>query len=129
MHMLRADDPLFTGFGEFYFSVVNPGVVKGWKRHQKMTQNFCVPQGMLKLVIFDDRPGSPTQGQVQEIIFGEKDYRLVRIPPGLWYGLSPADDNPVMIANCSDLPHDPQETESLPLSDQHIPYAWRKEQP
>ena len=29
MHMLRADEPYFEQFGEIYFSVVYPGVVKG----------------------------------------------------------------------------------------------------
>ena len=29
MHMLRAGDAWFTGFGEIYFSTVYPGVVKG----------------------------------------------------------------------------------------------------
>ena len=28
MHMLRADDKHFTNFGEIYFSVVYPGVIK-----------------------------------------------------------------------------------------------------
>lgn len=28
MHMLRCDDPLFETFGEIYFSVVYPGVIK-----------------------------------------------------------------------------------------------------
>ena len=28
MHMLRVDDPYFEKFGEIYFSVVYPGIVK-----------------------------------------------------------------------------------------------------
>ena len=34
-----------------YFSVVNPGVVKGWKLHKKMTCNLIVPIGTIKFVI------------------------------------------------------------------------------
>ena len=30
MHMLRADAPHLQGFGEIYFSTVNPGAIKGW---------------------------------------------------------------------------------------------------
>ena len=62
MHMLRADDPHFIGFGEIYFSVVYPGVVKGWHLHQKMTLNYAVVTGMIKLVLYDERPESPTRG-------------------------------------------------------------------
>ena len=43
MHMLKATDPEFLGFGEIYFSTVYPGVVKGWHRHAEMTLNYaCV---------------------------------------------------------------------------------------
>ena len=35
MHMLRSDDDLFKKFGEVYFSIVNPSVIKGWKKHSE----------------------------------------------------------------------------------------------
>ena len=63
MHMLRADDPHFERFGEIYFSTVYAGVVKGWHLHERMTINYAVPVGAIKLVLFDDREGSPTRGQ------------------------------------------------------------------
>jgi len=65
MHMLRCDDEIFRKFGEIYFSVVNPGVIKGWKRHQKVNQLFAVPSGNILLVIYDDRGQSPTKGTTQ----------------------------------------------------------------
>jgi dTDP-4-dehydrorhamnose 3,5-epimerase-like enzyme len=37
MHMLRADAEHFQGFGEIYFSTVNPGAIKGWHIHREMT--------------------------------------------------------------------------------------------
>lgn len=33
MHMLRADDPHVTEFGEIYFSVIYPGIIKRWHVH------------------------------------------------------------------------------------------------
>ena len=48
MHMLRADSPLFKRFGEIYFSMINPGTIKAWKRHQKMTQHIAVPVGKIR---------------------------------------------------------------------------------
>src|SRR5262249_30512202 len=35
LHMLKASDPHFLRFGEIYFSMVYPGIVKGWHRHQE----------------------------------------------------------------------------------------------
>ena len=56
MHMLRRDDPHFTEFGEIYFSVVHPNVIKGWHLHERMTINYAVIQGLIKLVLYDPRP-------------------------------------------------------------------------
>ncbi|MFN3468025.1 MAG: dTDP-4-dehydrorhamnose 3,5-epimerase family protein, partial [Candidatus Brocadiales bacterium] len=80
MHMLRCDDPHFEKFGEIYFSVVYPGVIKGWHIHTKMTLNYAVVSGMIKLVLYDPRENSPTRGQIQEIFMGEDNYVLVKIP-------------------------------------------------
>jgi dTDP-4-dehydrorhamnose 3,5-epimerase len=125
MHMIRSDSELFKGFGEVYFSVVNPGVVKAWKRHREMTQHFAVPVGAIRLVMFDDRDGSPTNGQVDALEIGEENYCLVRIPPGVWYGFKGTSKAPAMIANCTDIPHDPKETDKREESDDRIPYVWR----
>ena len=38
-HMLRNDDKHFIEFGEIYFSLAYPGVIKGWHEHTKQTQN------------------------------------------------------------------------------------------
>jgi len=125
MHMMRADDGVFKRFGEVYFSVINPGVIKGLKRHLRMTQHFAVPRGDIKLVIYDDRPGSSTKGEVQEISTGDKNYALICIPPLVWYGFGCDGKEPAMIANCSDIPHDRVESEVVPIEDARIPYSWK----
>lgn len=126
LHMLRADSAHFEKFGEVYFSFTNPGFVKAWKKHKIMAQNYAVPQGTLKLVIFDDREKSPTKGLIQELILNLDNYSLVKIPPGLWYGFEAISDVPAMIVNCATLPHDPSEVESLEANTNKIPYSWKK---
>ena len=128
MHMLRADDPHFERFGEIYFSVVYPGVVKGWHRHQKMTLNYAVVSGMIKLVLYDDRPGSPTRSEVQEIFLGDSNYCLVKIPPLIWNGFKGIGIAPAMVANCATIPHDPAEIERLDPLKNNIPYDWSLKQ-
>jgi dTDP-4-dehydrorhamnose 3,5-epimerase len=124
MHMLRCDDPEFEEFGEIYFSTVNPGVVKGWHIHAAMTLNYYVVQGLVKLVLFDDRDGSATRGEVQELFVGEANSVLVRIPPMVWNGVKGLGSSPVVIANCATLPHDPQEISRLDPFGTEIPYDW-----
>ena len=42
LHGIKASEKQFDGFGEAYFSTVNNGAVKGWKKHLKMTLNFTL---------------------------------------------------------------------------------------
>jgi dTDP-4-dehydrorhamnose 3,5-epimerase len=124
MHMLREDDAVFERFGEIYFSLVYPGVVKGWHLHRRMTLNYAVPVGMVKLVCYDDRPDSPTRGQVQELHVGELNYALITIPPLIWNGFKGAGDRPALVANCATTAHDPGEIERLDPFTERIPYDW-----
>ena len=124
MHMIRNDDPDFSGFGEIYFSTIYPGVVKGWHLHTKMTLNYAVPFGTIKLVLYDDRPTSRTRGELQEIFLGTENYCLVRIPPFVWNGFKGVGTSVAIVANCSSIPHDPTEIERKDPHDQHIPYRW-----
>jgi dTDP-4-dehydrorhamnose 3,5-epimerase len=127
-HMLREDDPSFERFGEIYFSLVYPGVVKGWHIHRRMTLNYAVPVGMVKLVCYDDRPDSASRGVVQEIHLGELNYALVTIPPMVWNGFRGEGSEPALLANCATLAHDPEEIERLDPFDNEIPYDWALKQ-
>jgi len=124
MHMLRADEPHFEKFGEIYFSIVYPGVVKGWHMHKEMTLNYAVVSGMIKLVLYDPRKDSKTKGEVQELFIGEDNYVLVKIPPGIWNGFQGIGAKPAIVANCATIPHRPDEIERLDPSDDNIPYDW-----
>lgn len=124
LHMLREDNPLFERFGEIYFSLVYPGVVKGWHKHRLMTLNYAVPVGMVKLVCYDDRPSSPTRGVLQELHVGELDYALVSIPPMIWNGFKGEGDRPALVANCATHSHDAGEIERLDPFTAEIPYDW-----
>lgn len=125
LHMIRVDDSEYKGFGECYFSEVNPGSVKAWKLHTKQTQNFTVPLGKIKLVLFDNRENSGTRGKIQEIILGRpENYQRVKIPPKVWYGFTCISEEKALIANFTDIPHDPDESERLLESDSSIPFIW-----
>lgn len=125
MHMLRCDSPLFEKFGEIYFSIVNPGVVKAWKLHKEMTLNYAVPHGEIKLVLFDERPNSHTRNKVQELFIGGDNYCLVKIPPKIWTGFQGLGSMKSIVANCTTLPHDPTEVIRCELGDRRIPYNWQ----
>lgn len=124
MHMLRRDDPWFEKFGEIYFSVVYPGVVKGWHLHKVMVLNYAVVSGSIKLVLYDDRDGSPSKGEVQEIFAGQENYSLITIPPKVWNGFKGIGIHPAIVANCATEPHDPSEIVRMDPFTDKIPYDW-----
>lgn len=124
MHMLRSDAPHFEKFGEIYFSCVNPGAIKAWHIHKVMTLNYACVWGMIKLVLCDKRPGSPTAGKLQEIFLGESNYALVTIPPMVWNGFKGIGDKMAIVANCATHAHDPQEIDRTDPFSKEIGYDW-----
>ena len=124
MHMLKASDPHFTEFGEIYFSCVYPGAIKGWHIHKEMTLNYAVPHGHIKFVLYDERPASPTRGEVQEIFMGPDNYCLVTVPPMVWNGFKGIGNETAVVANCATIPHSPDEIERRDPFDPSIPYDW-----
>lgn len=124
MHMLRNDDPHFEKFGEIYFSTVYPNIVKGWHIHKVMTLNYAVVFGTIKLVLYDERESSPTKGELMEIFLGDGNYALIKVPHLVWNGFKGVGSTPAIVANCSTIPHDPNEIDRLDPHNNHIPYKW-----
>lgn len=124
MHMLRSDSPVFQQFGEIYFSTVHPGAVKAWHVHSRMVLNYAVPHGRIKFVLHDERPGSPTLGQTDEIFMGVDNYVLVTVPPMVWNGFKGVGDVTAIVANCASIPHDPDEISRRDPFDPTIGYDW-----
>ena len=124
MHMLREDSPVFSRFGEIYFSCTHPGVVKAWHMHKKMTLNYAVIHGEIKFVLFDDRTDSPTRGEIQEFFISPENYMLVTVPPMVWNGFKSIGTSTSIVANCSTLPHSADELERRSPRDASIPYSW-----
>lgn len=124
MHMLRSDAPHFKEFGEIYFSCVYPDAIKAWHIHKLMVLNYAVVHGMIKFVLYDDREGSPTRGQIQEIFMGEQNYCLVTVPPMVWNGFKGYGDIMAIVANCPTHAFDPCEIDRMDPFTDKIPYSW-----
>lgn len=124
MHMLKATDPHFIKFGEIYFSLIHPGVIKGWHLHKKMVINYAVVTGKIKLVLYDNREDSTTKGELQEIFLGQDNYCLVSVPPYIWNGFKCVGIQDAIVANCATIPHEPDDIIRLNPFDSSIPYDW-----
>jgi len=80
---IKADGP--KAFGQYYLSTVYPGVIKGRHLHKLQTDHLCVIKGRGAIHLHDEREGSPTKGQKDVILVGEDNWKLVKIPPGVWH--------------------------------------------
>ena len=124
MQMLKVTDDYFLAFGEIYFSCAWPGTIKAWHVHRSTTVNNAVIAGRAKLVMYDLREGSSTEGELQEAFLGEDNYGLVQIPPGVANGYKAYGDKMTILANAATEAHDPNEMVRMDPFSPEIPYDW-----
>jgi dTDP-4-dehydrorhamnose 3,5-epimerase len=128
MELLRSDDEVFIKFGQIYMTTVYPGVVKAWHYHKQQTDNFVAVRGMIKLVLYDARDGSPTRGEVNEFFIGDWSQRLVQIPPGVYHGFKCISETEAIVINIpTEMYHYDQPDEyRLDPHTGEIPYEWAR---
>ncbi len=126
MEMLRSDDDFFRKFGQVYLSVAYPGVVKGWHYHKEQTDHFTVVKGMLKVVLYDQREGSPTKGEINEFFMGEKNPILIVIPPMVVHGVKGLGNEPGYLVNVPDRTYDYEKPDEYRIDPRggEVPYDW-----
>lgn len=126
MEILRSDWPVFKKFGQVYMTTNYPGVVKAWHYHTKQTDMVACVKGMVKLVLFDGREGSPTHREVNEFFIGEHNPTLVVIPPGVYHGWKCISESESVVVNCPDelFDYEHPDEHRAPYDDPNIPYDW-----
>jgi dTDP-4-dehydrorhamnose 3,5-epimerase len=128
MEILRRDDPFFRTFGQVYCTTVAFGVVKGWHLHKVQVDHFACLAGMIKLVAYDARDGSPTKGRLNEFFIGIHNPLLVQIPAGVYHGFKGLTEPEALVLNVPSEPYHherPDEYRLDPHADQ-IPYDWSR---
>jgi dTDP-4-dehydrorhamnose 3,5-epimerase len=123
LHALKATSEGYFGFGEAYFSIIEYGAIKAWKRHQKMTLNLIVPVGGIKFVVYDDRMDSPTYNHFQEVLLSrEGNYNRLTVPPLVWMGFQGLNKGENILLNVADIAHSQNEVEKKSLEE--LDYDW-----
>lgn len=120
LKVFTKEDTGFVAFGEAYFSIINPGAVKGWKRHREMTLNLVVPSGKVRVVFFDKYEAEQPCFRIEEI--GNDRYVRITVPPGIWFGFQGIHTQPSLLLNVASILHDPNESDRLELSE--IAFNW-----
>jgi len=85
-----------------YISVTQPGVGRGPHAHQHQTDLFCFPgPGEFKVILWDQRPESPSFGRRQEFHLGESSPAILIVPPGVVHGYLNISDRPGVVFNAA----------------------------
>jgi dTDP-4-dehydrorhamnose 3,5-epimerase len=118
LHFMKSNDTFFSSFGECYFSWINPGYIKGWYCHTRLTSCFTSPTMNLKVILFNKN------AEITVIDIRKDHYGLIKIPEGVWYSFQSTDERPALIVNMLNGLYDPAECKRLPLDTPDIPYCW-----
>jgi dTDP-4-dehydrorhamnose 3,5-epimerase len=121
-HGMKKSDAGYSGFQEAYFSTINSGEIKSWKKHLQMTLNIVVPVGKIRFVLHDDRADSPTRGNFVDLTLSIDNYSRLTIPPGIWLAFRGEGEPINLLLNISNLEHDPREMVRKDINT--ISYKW-----
>ena len=114
LHAMKSSDSGYSGFGEAYFSKVDSGAIKGWKKHSEMILNLIVVCGEIRFVVCDDL-------DFFSITLSKKNYYRLTIDPGKWLAFQGLGQENILL-NVASIEHNPLESEILDLDE--IPYDW-----
>jgi len=109
---------------QVYMTTALEGVVKDkdkFHMHKKQTDNFCCVEGRIRLVLVDARDGSPTKGEVDDLVIGAGNLCLVTIPPEVLHGFKSLEGESVII-NCIDNEYDKNDPDEFRIENKH--YDW-----
>ena len=120
MHGMKRTSKGYTGFGEAYFSKIDEGAIKAWKRHKEMTLNLIVPVGEIRFVLFDEREVLNTQ--FQEIIISKNNFCRLTVPPMIWMGFQGLSDGGSMLLNIANIEHNIHEVDKK--NTEQIEFNW-----
>ena len=110
-----------------YFSMTYPGTIRAWHRHVRgQIDHFVCAKGRIKVGIYDDRDGSPTQGELDTFVIGEHDEQLIRVPGDCWHGFKVLGEDPAYLINFPTNLYDYEDPdeERLPYDTDRIPLDW-----
>tara|TARA_B100000795_G_scaffold263331_1_gene242363 strand:+ start:633 stop:1061 length:429 start_codon:yes stop_codon:yes gene_type:complete len=122
LHSLKNTDSGFNGFGEAYFSEIEPKAIRAWKLHKSMTLNITVPIGKIKFVLYDERIKSHCV--FQEFTMSRINYSRLTIPPMIWLGFQGLANSNSLLLNIADISHNAKEFIRRDLNE--IDYEWSK---
>jgi len=126
MEVLRDDDKMLSHFGQSNFTIANEGTIKAFHWHKDQDDLWFLATGRSAIVLYDQRPDSPTKGETRVIYGGTDDYKLVLIPVGVAHGYKVLSKEPCLLFYYVTNAYDPKspDEERIDPFDKKINFNW-----
>lgn len=105
-----------------YQFTIRPGKVKGWHQHHLHDDRIFISQGTVKVVLYDDRPSSPTYRMVNEIYRSEHD-RTIMVIRRLYHAHQNVGNHDALFISMTDTRLQPRRSGRLPAAARHRLYS------
>lgn len=86
LSVFRGDWPFFDGAEMLRVSAIWPNAVSPWCMHGRYTQYLCCMRGTVHLAMHDSREDRESHRETVTEYIGERSPRLVKVPPGVFFG-------------------------------------------
>ena len=109
-----------------YMFTVRPGMVKGWGLHKLHEDRYFIVSGEMEVVLYDERPESPTNGLVAKVVLSHYRRQLMNIPAGIWHADHNIGSTDALVVNFPTIQynHASPDKYRLPLDTDRIPYRF-----
>lgn len=111
---------------QVFQSVLEPGALSAWHAHATTLDRLFCAYGRIKVVLYDARVDSPTQGHLIELRLGEERPLLVTVPAGVWHGVQCLGSRTAILVNLVDRAYAYEDPDHwrLPADCTDIPYRF-----
>ena len=124
IEILRASDEHFTKFGQIYLvGNMTRGTIRAFHKHEVLWDWFFISHGSAKFALRDDRPASPTYGQMDTYVITERNPSLLVVPPGVFHGWMSLEDDTQMISTASEV-YNRQKPDEIRVPPDSFGYRW-----
>ena len=109
-----------------YQFTIRPRMVKGWHIHHLHDDRIFISSGEVLVVLYDDRPESPTYQMVNEIYRSEHHRSIMVIPRFVFHAHQNVGDKDALMVSMPSRPysHDDPDVWRLPVNNDYIPYTF-----
>ena len=111
-----------------YCIIIREGKVKGWTEHHNHDDRLMIVRGECKVVLFDNRPDSPTHEMINELYVSGQRPTLIVIPTYVFHAVENIGNEIAAFVNMPTQPYDYERPDKyrLPLQNDRIPYSFEE---